>query len=110
LKYLREWREKLNEDSNEAKGFTEWPELRKAVEELEKEKDPLAPVTFWRFSGKFGFHEEEEAYAPLGDDIEKSRVMKEIYEKIEARRVEEQWEEAKEYLGTEDDGEPTLSY
>lgn len=81
-----------------------------SLEELKKGTDPLDSVTFWRFNGKFGFHKEKEAYAPLGDDIVKTRVMKKIYDKIESRRVEEKWEEAKEYLATEDDEEPILSY
>lgn len=82
---------------------------RVTLNKLKQPQDPYETVTFWRFSGKFGFHKEKEAYAPLGDDIEKSRVMKKIYDKIESRRVEEKWEEAKEYLATEGDEEPKLS-
>lgn len=76
---------------------------------LKSPHDPLEVVTFWKFNGQFGYDKEEEAYVSMGNNIEKSRVMKKIYNQIEERRVEEKWEEAKKYLATED-GEPTLSY
>lgn len=80
-----------------------------SLDELKKGQDPLGSVTFWRFNGKFGFHKEKGTFVPSGYEVEKSWVMKEIYDKIEARRIEERWEEAKKYIDTAD-GEPTLSY
>lgn len=76
--------------------------------EMRRAEDPYELVTYWRFSGRFGYDPQHEAYRPVGRDVRGTRRMKSLHEQTEQQRICSAWAQAKAYLSTPENEEPTL--
>ncbi|NGP87566.1 hypothetical protein [Fodinibius halophilus] len=78
--------------------------------QLKEPQDPYETVTFWKFNGTFTYNEKKKAYVPLGNDVEGTRVMRRIYQKLEEKYVRGCWNKAIQHLGEVGEKYPTLDY
>ena len=65
---------------------------------LRKTNDPLKVIEYSRFTGKFAYDKQVCAYRPLWNFVTGTKIMKDIYDKIEDKRIKRTWEKAKKYL------------
>lgn len=85
-------------------------EEKVSLKALQQINDPYEVITFDKFCGRFEYDYDEEGFLPVYVEAEGTKVMKQIWDKIESKRVHRAWSQAKKYVSDPKGNEPILIY
>src|SRR5699024_12415352 len=79
------------------------------LKELKKRQDPYRPVSFRWFNGRFAYDCKREVYRPVKIETTGSETMRNIWAKVEPRRIRSAWDKARPLLQGKDSKDPKLA-
>jgi len=79
------------------------------LEELKKPQDPYRSVSFRWFNGRFAYDCKREVYRPVKITTTGSETMRNIWAKVEPRRIRRTWDKARRLLQGKGKKKPKLA-